>query len=313
MFDHLHEGREVMVGYRFTGARQAGDLLNGTAVTPDHLILHDACQNDRVVGHEHCASRPTAMTMRMHMLDLMWAPTNRVTLMAMPQWMSMDMGMAPVADDHAAGHDHHEAHDHGTSGMGDTLIGALVRLTGDAAQGLHAGVMFSAPTGSVTRTREGMLTHYMMQPGSGTWDFVPSLTFTTRLDRWAFGGQAGGVVRMEETNTSGYRLGHVVRATGWGSLRWNGWLSTSARLQHTVEGEIAGLDHTGEGTSPPDLPSNYGGRFTDLGIGVNTVVPRGVFAGHRLTVEWITPVRNDVNGFQLRRGRTLLATWSKAF
>ncbi|NOT44593.1 MAG: transporter [Acidobacteria bacterium] len=318
MFDHLHEAGEVMVGYRFSWGRQSGDLLTGTQVTPDHLILHDACQNERAVGHEHCASRPTDMRMQMHMLDLMYAPTDRLTLMLMPQWMTMAMTMEPV-EDPGAGHDHMDAHahagphDHSTSGLGDTIFGGLVRLAGDAGTGLHAGVMFSAPTGAVDKLNDGVLTHYMMQPGSGTWDFVPTLTYTARMDRWSWGGQAGGVLRMEEENVSGYRLGHIGRVTGWGSYRWTGWLSTSVRVQHASEGAIAGLDHTGAGTSPPDLPTNYGGRFTDVGVGLNAVVTRGALAGHRLSLEWLKPVRNDVNGFQLRRTQALAVNWSKAF
>ena len=43
-------------------------------------------------------------------------------------------------------------------------------------------------------------------------------------------------------------------------------------------------------SSPPDLQFNYGGRFWDIGFGVNTVVPGGPLKGLRLSAEWLNPV-----------------------
>lgn len=100
--------------------------------------------------------------------------------------------------------------------------------------------MFSVPTGSVDKKTNGVFTHYMMQPGSGTWDFLPSITYTGRADRFAWGAQVLGVVRMEEENDSGYRLGNVFQATGWGSYRFADWISASVRGLYTDEGQIEG-------------------------------------------------------------------------
>ena len=87
--------------------------------------------------------------------------------------------------------------------------------------------MFSAPTGSVDKQMDGVFTHYGMQPGSGTWDFWPSITYTGRADRLTWGAQLLGIVRMENENESGYRLGDVFQATGWGSYRFANWISAS--------------------------------------------------------------------------------------
>lgn len=316
MVDHMHKAGEVMVGYRYSWSGQSGDLLNGTTVVDDHGILHKACQNPKVVGHEHCMVKPTGMTMQMHMLDIMYAPTDWLTLMVMPQWMGMDMKMDAVPDPSGhGGHQHMGAHAHGTDGLGDTTFGALVKLGGGGGHHLHGGLMFSAPTGSTSeRASSGQLTHYMMQLGSGTWDFLPSLTYTGRADRISWGVQLAGVVRMENENDQGYRLGNVAQTTIWGSYRFADWISASVRLLHTYQGTIDGrLDHTGMGMSPADLPANYGGQFYDIGFGINTVVPDGPLKGHRLGVEWLEPLRDDVNGYQQRRDGTLVVNWSKAF
>jgi hypothetical protein len=315
MVDHMHKAGEFMLGYRYSYGRQSGDTLNGTSTASEHDILHDACQNPKVDGHEHCMMKQKSMDMQMHMLDIMYAPTDWLTLMAMPQWMTMDMTMEPVEQAHMGGGMHMGAHSHGTDGIGDTIFGGIVKLSDGPGYHLQTGLMFSAPTGSTSeKGSTGALTHYMMQLGSGTWDFLPSLTYTGRMDRLSWGLQLSGVIRMEDENDEGYALGNVFQANGWAAYRLVDWLSASVRVQHTRQGEVSGsLDHTGMGKSPPDLPSNYGGEFWDVGFGINTVVTAGSLKGHRLSVEWLQPIEDDVNGFQQERDGTFYANWSKAF
>jgi hypothetical protein len=50
-----------------------------------------------------------------------------------------------------------------------------------------------------------------------------------------------------------------------------------------------------------------------VGLGLNLSVPSGDFAGHNLSVEWLQPVSDDVNGYQLARTGTLAVTWNYAF
>jgi hypothetical protein len=264
--------------------------------------------------------KQSEMTMQMHMLDIMYAPTDGLTLMVMPQWMTMDMTMSPLEGAHMGGgmgmgHGHMGSHSHGTDGFGDTIFGALVQLSDGPGYHLHTGLMFSAPTGSTEeRGASGKLTHYMMQLGSGTWDFMPSLTYTGRADRWSWGAQMSGILRMEDENDQGYKLGDVFQATAWGSYRFAEWLSTSVRVLHTQQGEVEGsLAYTGMGMSPPDFGYNYGGRYWDIGFGVNAVVPSGFLKGHRLSAEWLQPLEDDVNGYQQEREGTLWVNWSKAF
>ena len=65
--------------------------------------------------------------------------------------------------------------------------------------------------------------------------------------------------------------------------RWARGLYTE---QSPIEGHYnAAHNHS----SPPDLQVNYGGRFWDIGFGVNTVVPNGALRGLRLSAEWLQP------------------------
>lgn len=314
MVDHMHKGGEFMIGYRYNWAKQAGDTLNGIRKVTDDPILHNACQNPRAVGHEHCMMKQTGMTMQMHMLDIMYAPSDWLTLMLMPQWMDMDMKMDMVDGAHMGHGMHAGPHGHGTKGFGDTIFGALVKLAEQPGLNFHAGLMFSAPTGSADeRNDSGKLTHYMMQLGSGTWDFLPSLTYTGRADRLSWGVQASAVIRMEDENDEGYRVGNVVQGTGWMAYRVTEWMSASLRVVHTHQARVSGFYPTGSGGSPPDFPANTGGNFCDLGIGINTVVVSGPLKGHRLGVEWLQPLKDNVNGYQQEREGALTVNWSKAF
>ena len=92
------------------------------------------------------------------------------------------------------------------------------------------------------------------------------------------------------------------------------WLRTTVRGACTWEGAVNGdFDAFNGRIGPMDFPSNYGGEFWDIGVGVNAIVPQGRFAGNRLGFEWIQPVRSDFHGFQLDRQGALSATWSYHF
>jgi hypothetical protein len=311
LFDHMHKAGEFMVGYRFMYSRQSGDMLRGTNTVSD-LDLAAA-------GY---TMKPTSMNMYMNMLDIMYAPTDWLTLMVMPQYVSMDMTMQglpmlPGMDmdmDHG-GHHMEGSHSHSTDGFGDTWLSGLLRLYQDDINHMHVGLTFSAPTGSVTQKGpDGRYTHYMMQLGSGTWDFLPSLTYTGHVDRWSWGAQLLGVIRMENENDAGFRYGDVFQVTGWSSYRLLDWVSGSLRLLYFSQGDIEGhYNGPHNHSSPPDLQGNYGGNFMDVGFGFNTVVLDGPLRGNRLGIEWLQPVYTDPNGYQLDRVGTLWVNWSLAF
>jgi hypothetical protein len=320
MFDHMHKAGEVMVGFRYAGSFAGGAMLHGENSVKDQDVIDHGC------SPHACAMKPTDMTMNMYMLDLMYAPTDWLTLMVMPMWMSHDMTMSPLKgvipaahDEHGgmdmAGHgEHMGSHLHGTEAWGDTVFGPEIRLADGPGYHLHISPMISAPTGRVDFQTDGVFTHYGMQPGSGTWDFWPSITYTGRADRLTWGAQFLGIVRLEDENESGYRLGDVFQATAWGSYRFANWISASLRGLYTEQGVIEGhYNGPHNHASPPDLQFNYGGRFWDIGFGVNTVVPGGPLKGLRLSAEWLQPVLDDPNGYQLEREGTLWANATMAF
>ena len=350
MFAHtLPKAGDFMVGYRYMWASQSGNMLNGTNPVNDEAIFNSGCTEPETLG---CFLTPDSMTMSMHMLDLMYAPTDWLTLMLMPQFVDMHMGMRGLEGGHQPtpfgldidGHvPHHLQNPHDTGGIGDLGMYALVKLFDNGTHHIHATAGLSAPTGDVnlqirrTHHTDGGYHDYGMQLGSGTWDFKPSLTYTGAVDKFSWGAQANGIVRMEDHNKSGYRLGDMFQGTAWGGYNPTNWLTATVRGVYTVQGTVNGQFNGSSGgqfvnpnnpidenTSKPgvntqlrfgpqDYPANYGGRFWDVGFGLSAVVPSGDLAGNRFSVEWLQPVHTDFNGYQLDRDGALSATWGVAF
>jgi hypothetical protein len=153
-----------------------------------------------------------------------------------------------------------------------------------------------------------------MQLGSGTWDVLPSATVHGRWQRLSWGAQVGGAWRPQHENRDGYALGDALEVSGWtGVALWRGF-SLSTRVLFTWQDEIRGqFDRLHESSSPVDFPRNYGGRFWDFGAGVSWRIPAGRFAGNRVAVEWLEPIAQDPNGFQLEREGSLALTWGVDF
>lgn len=322
MFAHTLPAGGAMVALRYAGSRSSGSLQRGTRTVDDTEARAQAC------GNATCAAVPASMSMNMYMLELMYAPTDWLTLMAMPQYMDMTMSLrglltaaeqAALPPDALAVYQHHTLHDHSSAGLGDTGFYALVTIPGTGAVHTVATLGVTAPTGDVgvqwrdTHQQAGGYADYGMQLGSGTWDLVAALTATGNSGPWTFGAQATGTVRLQDRNDSGYALGNVFQASVWtGRALGAGW-SASLRGVYTWQGAIKGaFEGNFRQLAPTDYAANYGGRFVDVGVGLGYRLP-GAFARNRLDVEWLQPVRDDPNGYQLERRGTLFATWQYAF
>jgi len=314
MFAHMMpQADDIMVGYRYTYTDQSGRMFSGENSVDNSVLSLRGCQNYL------CLSKPHDMIMHMHMFELMYAPTDWLNLMVMPQLMDMSMDSSPLFSNVQ---DTHGAAGHVSNGLGDTIMMTLVKVFDTPSHHIHAGIGVSAPTGDVQMTMNGQsiyttgseLQDYGMQLGSGTWDFMPNVTYTGLKDNFSWGIQMSGIKRMEGHNISGYSLGDVFQSTAWASYKPFNWFSTSVRGIYTWQGAINGQFNAAHSySSPVDFPSNYGGKFWDVGLGLNLSAPDTQYAGHNLSVEWLQPVSYDYNGYQLERVGSLAATWTYSF
>jgi hypothetical protein len=331
MFDHaLPKSGDFMVGYRYMRSEQSGDVMLGSHPASINTVRADGC------GGRGCAVTPNFMAMNMHMLDLMVAPTDWLTLMLMPQWAGMEMTMTANPNVHfnTIHGDHPTGHAHQTGGIGDLGIYALFKVFDKPHHHLTLSLGGTAPTGDADISlRKTLVTpvdnqriHYGMQLGSGTWDFKPSLTYTGEMDKFLWGAQATGTVRLEDRNESGFAFGDIFQGSIWGGYHWTNWLATMVRGVYTSQGKVQGaypasteidsntkLPFIPQHIGPFDFPANYGGQLVDLGLGVNVTVPSGALVGNSLKFEWLQPVHTDYNGYQHDRDYALNVTWSYGF
>ena len=283
------------------------------------------------------------MSMDMHMLEFMYAPTDWLTLMLMPQFVDMTMKMERLRDPKfdslannnignptnpvtgqpvniAAHISHHLQNEMQTGGLSDVGMFGLFKLFDNGMHHVHVTAGFSAPVGTVDERLsrnhqiDGGYADYGMQLGSGTWDFKPSMTYTGHVDEWSWGTQSYGTVRMQNKNQSGYALGDLFQTTAWGSYNLTNWMFASIRGLYTLQGGLQGqFDGQINQFSPTDYATNYGGKFYDVGFGLSAAVPAGIMVGNRVSVEWLQPVKDNVNGYQLERTGSLVATWGLDF
>lgn len=331
MFGHaLTQRGDWMVGYRFVRRSQGGDVLHGGSDVALAEVRSAGCEG------RPCAVTPRSMGMNMHMVEIMYALSDRMTLMFMPQWQDMNMTMTPNPDITLVGpHGAHSgAHRHETGGVGDTGVYALYRLVESRGQELTASLGVTAPTGDVEqRLRKDVTTpvfdqllHYDMQLGSGTWDLVPSATYRGTAGQWLWGAQAVGTVRLERRNSSKYVLGDQFQGSLWGGYRVLPWLAASMRGIYTAQGRIAGrlasstqIDpFTGqpfvpEHIGPFDFRDNSGGEYADVAVGLNASVPLGPWRYTQLGVEVQLPAWEDVLGYQQARNPAVNVTLGMPF
>jgi hypothetical protein len=303
---HTHPAGQWMVGYRYMYQSMGGNL-NGT----------ESLSNARLL--RRYLDVPTSMQMEMHMLEAMYAPSDRLTLMLMApysrMWMERD-SLLPGGHHHGSssggGGNRPAAQAVGptkaqnrfetrSAGWGDLTLMSLYTLSGGAhgSRRLLFNGGLSVPTGSIDAGHSGGRHEYMMQLGSGTVDLMPGLTYLGEDKNWSWGGQLIGTIRLG-TNDNNYRLGNRVKLNAWSSYRLSDAVAPSIRLEAQHWGQISGRDVTLDPLVDPTFdPRNYGGERIDLLLGVNLYAPKGRYKGMRLTVEGGIPVYQSLDGPQL--------------
>ncbi|MDE0011448.1 MAG: transporter [Candidatus Poribacteria bacterium] len=302
MGDHGHKAGEVMLSYRFMAMDMQG-LQSGTTSIETADVLKDFMM------------APTAMQMQMHGFGTMFAPHDKLTLMAMMNYrlLRMEMEGAHLHKEGDHGHPvgHHEM---SSSGFGDAKLEALLTLWKRPHLILLGNIGVSLPTGSISKNgEEGNLLPYPMQLGSGSFEARPGVTLFGYRQNWSYGGQLRGTFPLH-TNSQEYRHGTAMSVTAWGARRFSDWLSLSGRLFFTHWKDISGRNPTlNPLMSPSHRPDWRGGQRLTLAISSNLIVPTGTFAGQRLAVEFQIPLYQNLTGTQLKTTWRLILGWQYAF
>ncbi len=320
MGDHIHGAGEWMVSYRFMRMNMEGLQDGKDDLSKEDFFASDQCQNNM---RKMCAYADE-MTMDMHMLGLMYAPTDSTTLMAMVNYLDNSMDMTMQMEMNMGGGMMmpmlmQMPMDMESSGLGDTKLGALQSLYKSDHSRLHVNLVLSLPTGSINEEidapnmamADGRRMAYTMQLGSGTYDFEPAITYAQQFEHVSWGAQAKAVVRLNE-NKHDYKLGDKYQAQTWVQVPFLTRYSASARLQWDDVGEVRGADEDIEAlamVNPLANGKNYGGSMISAGLGLNAVVG----GGHRLALEYVNVLEQNSNGIQMTLEDYATLGWQFAF
>lgn len=312
MGDHMHKAGEWMMSYRYMHMDMSGNLDDTQKLTTQDI-------------HAGFMVAPKDMTMEMHMLGAMYAPSDSITYMIMLPYLDNSMTL----ENRMLGE-----FSSSSRGLGDVKVSALMSLPFALSGKAHAGLGISLPTGSIDekasvpmmmggmRMSREITLPYRMQLGSGSYDLLPSLTYNNHHGNCAWGGQINAVIRLDK-NGANYHLGDKAQLQTWTAYNLNHKLSVAGRLSVTRQTNIKGQDSristemqmSGMGTpmtvkSVPTAQTNlYAGTQGTASLGLNYLMS----SGHRLAFEYSFPTYQKLDGPQMKLYSTLTLGWQKGF
>jgi len=295
MGDHTHEAGEFMLSYRYMFMQMQG-MRDGTTDLSSADVF--------ALGFP---VTPTEMTMEMHMLGLMFAPSDWLTLMLMGSYITTEMDhlTAPGTMPRMM---RGETFTTRGSNFGDTKFSGLIKFLDYDNMRAHFQLGVSAPTGSIDEEDPGQLP-YPMQTGSGTWDLLVGPTFLHQFERWSYGAQALGTLRLGE-NDRNYTLGDKFDTTFWVAVPLCDKLSISGRLAYMYQDDIDGFDAAlNPNLVPTAVPDFHDRHRLDAALGANLYLPNG----HRFAAEVSVPLYEETGGPMLETDWWFTVGWQKAF
>lgn len=283
MGDHYHKKGEWMFSYRLMSMGMEG-ARSGTK----NLSLNTIHQNYMVA--------PQKMQMNMHMLGMMYAFSDGLTMMLMGNYstLSMDLVSQMKADFSTL-----------SKGFGDLSLSALIKIYNQNRNAIHVQAGFSIPTGSIDQKGDTpMMTNtplaYPMQLGSVTWDPIIGLTYLGQSSVLSWGWQSRYKIRTGE-NDNGYRLGNTFETTGWGSVKLTQMWSLATSLKYISQSKIVGKYAA---LNPMMMPlfdaNNSGGKQLSLGFSTNVYFSKGALKNFRLGASYEIPVSQNPKGIQMK-------------
>lgn len=291
MADHMHSEGEWMLSYRYMGMQMKGNRDGTDSVSTADVLV------DYMVA-------PLEMPMDMHMFGAMFAPNNDWTLMLMLPYLSSEMdhvtrmGMSFTTE---------------SSGVGDLKFTAMNSLWKTQNNNAHWELGLSLPTGEIDERDDTPMGNvklpYPMQLGTGTYDAILGFTYNHYETDYSLGFQARGQFPLGE-NDNDYTVGNKVKLSTWIakplSEHWSGSLRLSYLNRSNYDG--ADPDYNPMMVATAD-PKRRAGENLFFGLGVNYIMK----SGHRIAIEWESPLWQDLDGPQLEVDSQFTLGWQYAF
>ncbi|NJD19783.1 MAG: hypothetical protein FIA95_10950 [Gemmatimonadetes bacterium] len=291
---------EFEVTYRFNHLSYADTWLDNARQSPDFWM-------------EYYDVAPLSMRSQVHSLELAYAPTPDLTLMA-------NVGYSlRHREQLTSGGDVFYITESNT--LADVELAGLYRVYDAGPYRAHVQLGALIPTAPTAVEAETPFSTpgeeplpYDMRPGAGVFGIIPGLTLMAQNETGTVGTQVKGIVHFG-TNDRDFAPGNRFEFNAWASVRANDYVSFSARAAYQSWGAIDG--------AAPDLdtlqdPGNDGfflsGSRLDIPLGVNIYMPEGNrFHGHRLSLEYVFPAVHSYDGGQFGADWGVIAGWRVVF
>ncbi len=246
---------------------------------------------------------PSEMSMEMHMLGAMYGMTDNLTLAVMTGYASKDMDMLKKMG--------MTMYSGESSGITDTEVSIVDNLGRYGVKNWVISYGVSFPTGSIDENGDnGNKLGYPMQLGSGTYDFVPSVTHQRRFaDSWAYGVQGRATIRIGN-NSEDYRLGNKYEASTWLTKDATQRVSISGILDFAYRDNISGADSD---MNPMMSPSKDPESREATVISAGLAGRYNLGSGHNIMLRADFPIYEDLTGYQMMTDYKLVFNYKKMF
>ncbi len=291
---------ETMLMYMPMVMSMEGNYI-GTDKVPAATIL--STPNISGGGPKYLRIVPESMDAQMHMFGVTYGVTNAVNIMVMGNYVDKDM---PMTTYNMMGTKVLGTQTYSSDGFGDVSVVGLLRVYEDGINHIHVNFGLSLPTGS-TSEQMNMLSpmgmymlmraNYGMQLGTGTYDFMPGVTYLGMKDLWSWGALYRG--RFALDSDQGYHWGDINQLTGWLGYTFVPGVTATARVAGTVQGKIEGADPQIFGAMQGAYPGWYGGERVDLFGGIEVAGHQFGLGHTKLAIEAGFPLYQNLNGPQI--------------
>lgn len=318
MGDHTHKKGEWMFSYRHMFMQMHDTKLSGRKITDSQIVTSQPNRFASVIGQpSNLRVTPKSMTMEMHMVGGMYAPSDLVTVMIMTNYSKKQMDHTTFRG--GSGSNRLGEFKTRTSGIGDLQVSSLLQIYNRNNFNLIMKSGLSLPTGSTNQkdkiltpqgNRPKVLLPYSMQNGSGTVDFTQGIVGTKSYSYFGYGASWESTFRTQRNN--GYNLGNKHKLTSWLAIQPISQLSISARVEYLKSERIKGINSNIVLPVQTADPTNSGGDVVNINIGFHTLNST-YLKGCRFGFEIGAPLYQRMNGLQMKNGVSLISLVQIAF
>lgn len=315
MADHYHKEGESMISVRQGYMAMSGNSLNGNSISNSDIL---AMPNPLGNMPANLSVVPTDMDMQMTMIGAMYAPSDKVTLMAMAMSMSKDMDLN--SHNPMMGRDLVGTFITSSSDISDISLGALIKLHETDTSRWHGEVTVQKSIGDndakdIVLTPMGMnmemILPYGMQAGDSATRLVLGLTnLKTLSEKVVWGNQLRGKFVISDNDWS---FGDQAELNTWLQYALNKSVSFSSRLKVVYQDKLSGRNTMISAPVQTANPENYGGREVHFALGVNFLTHILPGKSDRLGLELIKPIQQEKNNLQMETDYQFILGYQKAF